>query len=204
MFLQIVIVVLAYLLGSVPFGLLLTRLSGMGDIRKIGSGNIGATNVLRTGNKSLAALTLFLDMLKGTVAVLLATHVAPEAAGYAALAAFLGHVFPVWLNFNGGKGVATALGIFLGLTPPVALAAMLVWLSVAFVFRISSSSALAAIGSTFLFMKSFGYPEYLWLSFMVILLTIFTHRANIKRLILGTEPKIGSHGNNAHANSVPK
>lgn len=201
MILQIATVVIAYLLGSIPFGLLLTRLAGTGDIRKIGSGNIGATNVLRTGNKSLAALTLLLDMLKGTVAVLLARQFAPDMAGYAALAAFLGHVFPVWLNFNGGKGVATALGVFLGLTPEVGIAAMLVWLCVAFLFRISSSSALAAIASTFLLMKPFHYQQYQWLSVMLIILTAFTHRANIKRLILGTEPKIGSHKKNAKAKS---
>src|SRR5882724_8377437 len=134
--------VFGYLLGSIPFGLLVTRAAGLGDVRKIGSGNIGATNVLRTGNKGLAALTLVLDALKGAVAVLIAGWFEPGLALYAGLAAFLGHLFPVWLNFKGGKGVATYLGVLAGLYWPAALAFGAVWLGVAFLTRFSSLAAL--------------------------------------------------------------
>ena len=136
--------VFGYLLGSIPFGLLLTRAAGLGDVRKIGSGNIGATNVLRTGNKGLAAATLLLDALKGTAAVLIAGHFAPETAVWAGLGAFLGHLFPVWLGFKGGKGVATYLGVLIGLAWQVALIFAVVWLVMAFLFRFSSLAALTA------------------------------------------------------------
>ena len=133
-----------YLLGSIPFGLLVTRAAGLGDVRKIGSGNIGATNVLRTGNKGLAALTLLLDALKGTVAVLAAGYFGADHAVYAGFAAFLGHIFPAWLNFRGGKGVATYLGVLAGLYWPAALAFAAVWLGVAYLTRYSSLAALSA------------------------------------------------------------
>ncbi|MDD3181494.1 MAG: glycerol-3-phosphate 1-O-acyltransferase PlsY [Alphaproteobacteria bacterium] len=187
---SVIIVLIAYLLGSIPFGLILTKLMGAGDIRKIGSGNIGATNVLRTGNKKLAALTLLLDLLKGTLAASLALLWAPEYASYAAFAAILGHVFPVWLKLRGGKGVATALGVFVALSPSVALAAMLSWMAVVFLIRISSASALIAIAYTPLWLIVFHQEQYLWLCGAVILLIFFTHKDNIRRLITGTEPQI--------------
>jgi acyl phosphate:glycerol-3-phosphate acyltransferase len=137
-----------YLVGSIPFGLILTRIAGLGDIRKIGSGNIGATNVLRTGNKGLAALTLLLDGLKGTAAVLIGNHWGPDAAIIAGAGAFIGHLFPVWLKFKGGKGVATMLGIFFGLYWPLGLFAIAVWLIAAFAFRYSSLSALIAAAAS--------------------------------------------------------
>ncbi|RUW92006.1 glycerol-3-phosphate 1-O-acyltransferase, partial [Mesorhizobium sp. M8A.F.Ca.ET.023.01.1.1] len=140
----ILALVFGYLLGSIPFGLLLTRAAGLGDVRKIGSGNIGATNVLRTGNKGLAAATLLLDALKGTAAVLIAGHFAPETAVWAGLGAFLGHLFPAWLGFKGGKGVATYLGVLIGLAWQVALIFAVVWLVMAFLFRFSSLAALTA------------------------------------------------------------
>lgn len=199
--LAIAVIVLAYLLGSIPFGLLLTRMAGAGDIRTIGSGNIGATNVLRTGNKKLAAATLLADVLKGVLAVMIAREIAPEAAACAALAAFLGHLFPVWLKFKGGKGVATALGVFLGLAPQVALAALLVWLMAAYLLRISSASALIAVASAPMWVKVFGQPQNLWLACLIAALVFFTHRANILRLIHGTEPQIGQKKQNEQTNA---
>lgn len=189
--LSTMIIVVAYLLGSIPFGLLLTKMAGGGDIRSIGSGNIGATNVLRTGNKKLAALTLLLDMFKGSIAVAIALLYAPQVADFAALAALLGHLYPVWLKFKGGKGVATALGVFIALSPPVAFASMLTWLVIFFLLRISSASALIAVGSSPIWLIIFNQPHYLWLSVVIILLVFFKHEANIRRLIAGTEPKIG-------------
>ncbi|MDD2325121.1 MAG: glycerol-3-phosphate 1-O-acyltransferase PlsY [Alphaproteobacteria bacterium] len=185
-------ILVAYMLGSIPFGILITRIGGAGDIRQIGSGNIGATNVLRTGRKELAFLTLFLDMMKGTLAVLLATLYAPHIQLYAALFVLLGHMFPIWLKFKGGKGVATALGIFIALAPPVALMAALVWLASAFLVRISSASALAAVASAPVFVWIF-YPDInlLSLTILVVLLIFFSHRSNIDRLLTGTEPRIG-------------
>ena len=188
---EILIVILAYLLGSIPFGLLITKFAGAGDIRKIGSGNIGATNVLRTGNKKLAALTLILDMLKGTAAVVIANAVVPEAQTMAAMAALLGHMFPVWLKFKGGKGVATALGVMLGLSPLIAGIAMLVWLASAFTLRISSASALIAVGSSPLFIIIFSDTHLLPFALLMIVLVFAKHHANIRRLLDGTEPKIG-------------
>ncbi|HAX90612.1 MAG TPA: acyl-phosphate glycerol 3-phosphate acyltransferase [Rhodospirillaceae bacterium] len=182
---------LAYLLGSIPFGLLLTKLAGAGDIRAIGSGNIGATNVLRTGKKGLAAATLLLDMLKGTAAVILAQHYAPEVANIAALAVLLGHMFPVWLKFKGGKGVATAFGIMLALSWPVALMAALTWLASAILLRISSASALIALASAPVYLIIFGQFELVLLSVLILVLVYSKHYANIIRLVKGTEPHIG-------------
>ena len=184
--------VLAYLLGSIPFGLVITRVFGLGDLRAIGSGNIGATNVLRTGNKGAAAATLLLDGGKGAVAVLLARHFAGEtAAMVAALAAFLGHLFPVWLGFRGGKGVATLLGTMLALAWPVGIAACLTWLATAFAFRRSSLAALVAAASTPLWLWLFGRPDAIWLGVALAVLVFLRHHANIRRLLDGTEPKIG-------------
>lgn len=183
----------AYLLGSVPFGLLLTRLAGYGDIRAIGSGNIGATNVLRAGNKKLAALTLLLDMGKGAAATLLVACIQPWAAPLAAMCALIGHVFPVWLKFKGGKGVATALGAMTALCWPAGLAAMATWLAVAFAFRISSLAALVALALMPVYGGLWGGVPAIDFAIPAAMLIVFTHRENIKRLLAGTEPKIG-HG----------
>ncbi len=182
---------LAYLLGSVPFGLLLTKLAGHGDIRAIGSGNIGATNVLRTGNKFLAALTLLLDGGKGAAAVLIVAHFDPALAASAGLAALLGHMFPVWLKFKGGKGVATMIGVLLALSWPVGVFVMLVWLAVALIMRLSSLSALVAVGSAPVFYFIYEKGEALGLIIFMALLVFVKHADNIKRLVNGTEPKIG-------------
>lgn len=185
--------VIGYLCGSVPFGVILTRIAGAGDLRTIGSGNIGATNVLRTGRKGLAAATLIGDLLKGTVAVLIAkAYLGPDAALLAAVAAFLGHLFPVWLNFKGGKGVATFLGVALALSWPSALAFAIVWLAMARLFRYSSLSALVASVVTPLVA---AYSGDLRISSVLGLLTVtlwWTHRANIARLLAGTEGRIGA------------
>ncbi|MDE2029254.1 MAG: glycerol-3-phosphate 1-O-acyltransferase PlsY [Alphaproteobacteria bacterium] len=184
--------VFAYLLGSIPFGLLLTRVAGLGDIRAIGSGNIGATNVLRTGNKKIAALTLFLDGLKGLAAVLIAQHVMPgPGAAIAAIGALLGHMFPVWLRFKGGKGVATGIGALLGLNGLAGIAVTLVWLIMAKRFRISSLAALVAFGTAPLWVIAFGRADLAMLVLAMAALIFLRHRANIRRLFLHTEPKIG-------------
>jgi glycerol-3-phosphate acyltransferase PlsY len=183
--------VVGYLLGSVPFGLVLTRLAGLGDIRAIGSGNIGATNVLRTGNKALAAATLLLDGAKGTVAVLLCARLGWSAEIAAALGAFVGHVFPVWLRFKGGKGVATYIGLLAGLFWPAAILFCAVWLTTAFATRLSSASALAASVVTpvvLLFVS--GWPLALLFALLSLLLW-WRHRENIARLMTGTETRIG-------------
>lgn len=181
-----------YALGSIPFGLLLTRLAGTQDIREIGSGNIGATNVLRTGRKSLAAATLLCDMLKGTVAVLLARHfLGQEAAIAAGLGAFLGHLFPVWLKFKGGKGVATYIGVLAAFAWPVALAYGGIWIAVAVLSRYSSLSALVATAATPALLWWFGYQAEAQLFLVLSVLVFFMHRANISRLYAGTESKIG-------------
>ena len=186
-----------YLLGSIPFGLLLTKAAGLGDIRSIGSGNIGATNVLRTGHKGLAATTLLLDALKGTAAVLIAGAMAPaEAANEAALVgglgAFFGHVFPVWLGFRGGKGVATYIGVLLGLHWPAAVAFCAIWLASAFLTRYSSLSALIASVAIPLLLWGFGLTQMAGLVALLSGLLIIKHHANIRRLLSGTESKIGA------------
>ncbi|MDU8928487.1 glycerol-3-phosphate 1-O-acyltransferase PlsY [Alisedimentitalea sp. MJ-SS2] len=184
--------VLGYLLGSIPFGIVLSKLMGLGNLREIGSGNIGATNVLRTGSKKAAALTLLLDGAKGAVAVLLARWIVGEdAAQIAALFAFLGHCFPVWLGFKGGKGVATFLGIMLALAWPVGLACCATWLFTALLSRISSLSALFAAGSSPLWMLVFGVNTAIILGAILTLLLFWRHRENIARINAGTEPKIG-------------
>ena len=187
---------LGYLLGTIPFGLFFTRLSGAGDIRAIGSGNIGATNVLRTGKKWAAAATLFCDGAKGAVAVIAARLLLPaEGVGpeiLAALGAVLGHLFPVWLKFKGGKGVATFLGVALALYWPVGLLVAAIWLGAAFVFRISSLSALVAIAlspALFLLFHRHGYAA---LALLLSALIYYMHRDNIRRLIRGEEPRIGA------------
>ncbi|AXI45294.1 acyl-phosphate glycerol 3-phosphate acyltransferase [Sulfitobacter sp. SK012] len=187
--------VIGYLLGSIPFGMVLARVMGLGNLRDIGSGNIGATNVLRTGSKPAAALTLLLDGGKGAVAVLLARAFAGEdAAQLAALTAMLGHCYPVWLGFKGGKGVATFLGILLALAWPAGIGACLAWLIGAAVTRISSMAALvAAAASTFL-LVFLGYGSALFLGILLTLLIFWRHRANIRRIKAGTEPKIGQKG----------
>lgn len=213
----ILFAVLAYLLGSIPFGLVLTRMAGYGDIRKIGSGNIGATNVLRTGNKPLALLTLLLDGGKGALAVGLAFWVmtligdcstrgycpsgcgpciaggiSPYALYAAGLFSILGHCFPVWLKFNGGKGVATTLGMFLALAPLTGLAACLTWLLMAALFRISSLAALMAMLSTPVSaLVIYHEPKLALMSAFVAALVWYRHKANIQRLLKGEEPKIG-------------
>ena len=184
--------VLGYLLGSIPFGLILTRLTGYGDIRAIGSGNIGATNVLRTGNKALAAATLIGDGLKGTVAVLVAgAWLGPTAALVAGFGAFLGHVFPVWLGFKGGKGVATYLGVLAGLAWPVAIGFALVWLAVAAIFRISSLAALVATLLTPIALFATGRHAMAVLFVLLTILAWIRHAPNIRRLAAGTESRIG-------------
>ena len=181
-----------YLLGSIPFGLILTKLAGTQDLRSIGSGSIGATNVLRTGNKGLAVATLLGDALKGTVAVvLMGTYAGPNAAMLAALGAFLGHLFPVWLKFKGGKGVATYIGVLIGLFWPAAIVFCVMWLAVAFATRYSSLSALVAAFVAPLFLWWFGHPALASLFVVMTLLMFYAHRENIKRLQAGTEGKIG-------------
>ncbi|QQO22275.1 glycerol-3-phosphate 1-O-acyltransferase PlsY [Bradyrhizobium diazoefficiens] len=184
--------VIGYLLGSIPFGLVLTRLAGTQDIRSIGSGSIGATNVLRTGRKSLAAGTLLFDALKGTVAVVIAGYIAgPNAAIVAGLGAFLGHLFPVWLKFRGGKGVAVYIGVLLGLFWPGAVVFCLLWLATAFTTRYSSLSALVASFITPIFLWWFGHPALSGLTVVLTLLLFYAHRENIKRLQAGEESRIG-------------
>ncbi len=185
--------VLGYLIGSIAFGLLLARAMNLGDLRSIGSGNIGATNVLRTGNKTAAALTLLLDGAKGAVAVLLARLFAGEdAAQIAALAAMLGHCYPVWLKFKGGKGVATFLGVLLALAWPAGLACCLAWLIGAFATRISSMGAIAAASTSTFFLVVLGYGNAFFLGVLLTLIIFWRHRENIKRIKAGTEPKIGA------------
>ncbi|AZN99743.1 glycerol-3-phosphate 1-O-acyltransferase PlsY [Mesorhizobium sp. M9A.F.Ca.ET.002.03.1.2] len=190
----ILALVFGYLLGSIPFGLLITRAAGLGDVRNIGSGNIGATNVLRTGNKGLAAATLLLDALKGTAAVLIAGRFAPELGPWAGLGAFLGHLFPVWLGFKGGKGVATYIGVLIALAWQVALVFAVVWLAVAFLFRYSSLAALTAAVVVPIALYVLSTPQIAGLFALMSLIVIIKHRANIARLLAGTEGKIGAKG----------
>jgi acyl phosphate:glycerol-3-phosphate acyltransferase len=184
--------ILGYLLGSIPFGLILTRIAGTQDLRSIGSGNIGATNVLRTGHKGLAAATLICDALKGTLAVILSGYYGgPNAAMLAALGAFLGHLFPVWLNFKGGKGVAVYIGVLIGLFWPAAVLFCVIWISTAYTSRYSSLSALVAGFVTPIFLWWFGHPALASLFAVLTLLLFYSHRENIKRLQAGTEGRIG-------------
>lgn len=183
---------LGYLIGSIPFGLLLTKAAGMGDVRQIGSGNIGATNVLRTGNKGLAAGTLVLDLLKGFAPVAVAGHLWGEVAmAFAAGAAVLGHCFPVWLGFKGGKGVATNAGVAFGLAWPLGLAYAFVWLSILAIFRISSLAGMAAVVAAAAAAPLFGYPQFFPVLGAIALLIIYLHRENIARLAKGEEPRVG-------------
>lgn len=189
--------VLGYALGSIPFGLLLAKAGGYGDIRRIGSGNIGATNVLRTGNKGLAAATLILDGGKGAAATLLAAALwgGPPGENWAAVlaagGAMLGHAFPVWLGFKGGKGVATAIGVLLALAWPVGLFAMLTWLATALTFRISSLSALTALALAALFAWGWAGPGIGAVAVLIAVLVFIRHHENIGRLLRGVEPRIG-------------
>jgi glycerol-3-phosphate acyltransferase PlsY len=180
-----------YLIGSIPFGLVLTRAAGLGDVRNIGSGNIGATNVLRTGRKGLAAATLMLDLGKGLAAVLLVRHFWPEAVAWAALAAVVGHCFPVWLKFKGGKGVATNAGVAFGLAWPIGLAYALVWLGVLGLTRISSLAGMSAVLAAVIMASLGGWPEFLPVLLAIAALVIWLHRENLKRLREGTEPRLG-------------
>lgn len=187
-----IVAALAYLLGSIPFGIVITRALGLGDLRKIGSGNIGATNVLRTGNKPAAAATLILDAAKGGIAALIARWlVAEDAAQLAGLAAFLGHIFPIWLNFKGGKGVATFLGTLIALSWPIGLACCATWLLTAFLSRISSLSALVAASSSTFWIFFLGQHQLLILGMILTVVVFVRHGDNIRRLKAGTEPKIG-------------
>ena len=180
-----------YLLGSIPFGLILAKLAGFGDLRQIGSGNIGATNVLRTGNKGLAALTLLLDLLKGTAAVWVGWHFGPYAAMAAGLGAFLGHLFPVWLSFRGGKGVATYLGVLLGLYWPAAAAFSAIWLIAAFATRYSSLAALVASAASVGMLVLTGQWRLAGLFLLLTLILYIRHASNIGRLARGEEARIG-------------
>ncbi len=187
-----------YLLGSIPFGLVLTRLAGLGDIRGIGSGNIGATNVLRTGNKSLALAVLLLDAGKGAATVLLAMILlGPAATPVAALGAVIGHLFPVWLRFKGGKGVATALGTLLALAWPVGLIACAIWLGIALIFRISSAAALTAVAVAPVAALLLRGSSLAIFMLIVAALVWIKHAENIRRLLAGTEPRIGQARKNA-------
>jgi acyl phosphate:glycerol-3-phosphate acyltransferase len=194
LFEPIAAILLGYLLGSIPFGLVLTRFAGLGDIRAIGSGNIGATNVLRTGNKWLAVATLVLDAAKGAFAVLFVEWIWPEGqglAGLAAIAAFLGHLFPVWLRFRGGKGVATLIGVVAALHWPVAIVMAVVWIAMLFLTRYSSVGGMSAAVSAPIVAALFGRFDLTVLFTGFALLVLWKHRANIGRLIRRTEPKVG-------------
>ncbi len=193
-YVPIVALIFGYILGSIPFGLLLTRAAGLGDVRSIGSGNIGATNVLRTGNKGLAAATLLLDMLKGTAAVLIAGRYGPELAMAAGLGAFLGHIFPVWLGFKGGKGVATYIGVLLGLMWQAALLFLAIWILVALALRYSSLAALVACAVVPVALWLMGRGDLAILFEVLSVIVFIKHRANISRLIAGTEGRIGAKG----------
>ncbi len=184
--------VIAYFIGSIPSGILVARAMGLGNLREIGSGNIGATNVLRTGSKKAAAATLLLDAGKGLAAVLLALHFAgPAAAQVAAFAVMIGHCFPVWLRFRGGKGVATYLGVLYALAWPVGIAVCLTWLATAFAFRYSSLAALVAAASTLIWVYVLGVPQLFLLCVCLTALIFWRHAGNIRRLADGTESKIG-------------
>lgn len=186
---------IGYLLGSIPFGVILTRLGGAGDLRQVGSGNIGATNVLRTGRKGLAAATLLLDALKGTAAILIVAHFLPGQEVVAAAAAFIGHCYPVWLRFKGGKGVATLMGICLGLSGPIALVYAIIWLGLLALVRISSVAGMLAAISAPVSAAAFGRLDLVAPLVGLAALVLWKHRANLDRLMKGTEPRIGKkHG----------
>ncbi len=187
----LVALVFGYLVGSVPFGLIFTRLAGLGDVRTIGSGNIGATNVLRTGNKGVAAATLLADLLKGTVPVLIGLQWGPDTGIIAGFGAFLGHILPVWLRFRGGKGVATYIGVLLGLFWPAALCFCAIWLTVAAIFRISSLAAFVAAVATPAVLFWFGRVQEMELFIVMGIIIFITHRANLSRLVKGEESRIG-------------
>jgi glycerol-3-phosphate acyltransferase PlsY len=180
-----------YLIGSIPFGLLLTKAAGLGDIRQVGSGNIGATNVLRTGRKGLAAATLILDGLKGAVAVLLARQFLGDQDVVVGTAAVLGHLFPVWLGFRGGKGVATGLGVLLAAAWPVGLACCALWLVAAKLLKMSSAAALTAFAAAPLFALVLSSADHALMALLIAVLVFWRHEANIRRLLAGTEPRIG-------------
>ena len=189
---MIISLVFGYLCGTIPFGLILTKSAGLGDIRSIGSGNIGATNVLRTGNKKVAAATLILDALKGTVpALLMGWLFGPQAAILAGLAAFFGHLFPMWLGFKGGKGVATSIGVLFGLYWPLGLIFMGVWIVMAVLFRISSLSALTASLLSPLAAWAVGRGDLILPAAVMAVAVFITHRANISRILKGEEPRLG-------------
>lgn len=192
MLVLILCLIFGYLLGSIPFGLLITRAAGLGDVRAIGSGNIGATNVLRTGRKGLAALTLLLDALKGAVAVWIALRWGLHAGMAAGFGAFIGHLFPVWLSFKGGKGVATYIGVLLALSWQGLVAFAIVWLVMAVLTRYSSLAALTAAVTTPVFLFFFGSGAIAGLFVVMSLIVFWKHRANIERLLAGTESKIGA------------
>lgn len=181
-----------YAFGSVPFGLILTKLAGAGDVRQIGSGNIGATNVLRTGNKGLAAATLLLDGLKGYIPVFLAWQYFTNDIGWTALGAVLGHCFPVWLNFKGGKGVATNAGVCFGLGWPIGLTYAVVWLGMLAITRISSVAGMTAVVASVGAAWYFDRPTFAAALALIAVIVIWLHRANIKRLLKGEEPRVGS------------
>lgn len=183
---------LAFLLGSIPFGLLLTKSAGLGDIRDIGSGSIGATNVLRTGNKGLAAATVLLDAAKGAVPVLVAAHFWPGTEGWAAVAAVAGHCFTPWLQFKGGKGFATAAGVLLALAWPVMLACAAIWAATLAVSRISSVSSMTTVVAAPVVAWAMGYPQVIVPLIAIAAIVLVQHRANIGRLMRGEEPKVGS------------
>ncbi len=185
---------LGYLLGSIPFGVILTRLAGAGDLRQIGSGNIGATNVLRTGRKGLAAGTLLLDMAKGAAAVWITGALFPGHEVLGAVGAFIGHLYPVWLRFNGGKGVATLMGICLALSWPVALVFAVVWLGTLALLRISSLAGMFAGVSAPVAAAAFGRFDLVILLVVFAMLVLWKHRANIDRLLEGSEPRVGRNG----------
>ena len=180
-----------YLIGSIPFGLLLTKAAGLGDIRQVGSGNIGATNVLRTGRKGLAAATLILDGLKGAVAVLVARYFLGDQDLVVGTAAVLGHLFPMWLGFRGGKGVATGLGVLLAAAWPVGLACCALWLVAAKILKMSSAAALTAFAAAPFFALVLSSTDHALMALLIAVLVFWRHEANIRRLLAGTEPRIG-------------
>ena len=183
---------LGYAFGSIPFGLVLARLAGKGDIRQQGSGNIGATNVLRTGSKGLAAAVLLLDLAKGLVPVLIAWRLFPNDVGWTALFAVIGHCFPVWLGFKGGKGVATNAGVCFGLAWPLGAVYAVIWLGMLAVTRISSLAGMTAVVAAAIAAWAFDWPTFVKVLFLIAIIIIWLHRANIRRLLAGTEPKVGS------------